>query len=142
MTLKEIQDHVAMSKASVSNGVRELMDTEMVSKIWKKGQRQDHYIAEKDFFRNFIVYFVKMMRQENHLIKKAIEHSEPMLQELTSDLEDVSARKEAKKELEADLQLLQHAKDYLEWTMRIANAMDSGEIFNYFPKSTSEEVSE
>jgi len=135
MTLKEIQDHVAMSKASVSNGVRELMDTEMVSKIWKKGQRQDHYIAEKDFFRNFIVYFVKMMRQENHLIKKAVEHSEPLLQELSDELEDTSG----KEELEEDLQLLQHAKDYLEWTMRIANAMDSGDIFNYFPKPTSEE---
>ena len=138
MTLKEIQEHVAMSKASVSNGVRELMDTEMVSKIWKKGQRQDHYIAEKDFFRNFIVYFVKMMRQENNLIRKAVEHSEPILQELAGDMEDPLV----KKELEEDLQLLHHTKDYLEWTMRIANAMDSGEIFNYFPKPTSGEISE
>src|SRR5699024_10541934 len=118
MTLKEIQEHVAMSKASVSNGVRELMDTEMVSKIWKKGERQDHYIAEKDFFRNFIIYFVKMMRQENNLIRKAVEHSEPILQELAEDMEDDTL---AKKELEEDLQLLQHAKDYLDWTMRIAN---------------------
>lgn len=135
MTLKDIQDHVAMSKASVSNGVRELMDTEMVSKVWKKGQRQDHYIAEKDFFKNFIVYFVKMMRQENNLIMKAVEHAEPTLQKLAGNLEDVSS----KQETEEDLQLIQHAKDYLVWTMRIANAMDSGEIFNYFPKPTSEE---
>ncbi len=138
MTLKEIQEHVATRKASVSNGVRELMDTEMVSKIWKKGQRQDHYIAEKDFFRNFIIYFVKMMRQENNLIRKAVEHSEPILQELAGNMEGTLT----KKELEEDLQLLQHTKDYLEWTMRIANAMDSGDIFNYFPKPTSGEILE
>src|SRR5699024_6214931 len=73
MTLKDIQSHVAMSKASVSNGVRSLMETEMVTKVWKKNEKQDYYVAEKDFFRNFIVYFVKMLRKENSLISKAIE---------------------------------------------------------------------
>lgn len=138
LTLKEIQDHVAMSKASVSNGVRELMETEMVTKIWKKGERQDHYIAEKDFFRNFIVYFVKMLRQENNLIMKAVEHSEPLLKEMASELEDAAT----KKEVEEDLKLLEHAKSYLDWTMRMANAMDSGDIFKYFPKASSKETSE
>ncbi len=137
MTLKEIQEHVAMSKASVSNGVRELMDTEMVTKIWKKGERQDHYIAEKDFFRNFIVYFVKMLRQENNLIMKAVEHSEPLLKEMASELEDSPL----KKEVENDLYLLEHAKHYLDWTMRMANALDSGDIFTHYPKASSKETS-
>lgn len=130
MTLKEIQDHVAMSKASVSNGVRELLDTEMVSKVWKKGERQDHYIAERDFFRNFITFFVKKLRQEKNLIMKAVEHSEPLLKEIANNPEEP----EIKKEVEEDLQLLQHAKSYLDWTMRLANAMESGDIYNYFPK--------
>jgi len=130
MTLKEIQDHVAMSKASVSNGVRELIATEMVSKIWKKGERQDHYIAERDFFRNFIIYFVKKLRQENNLIMKAVDQTEPLLQEIASDPEDSAIKKEA----EEDLRLIKHSKEYLDWTMRIANAMESGEIYNFFPK--------
>src|SRR5699024_9624174 len=53
LNLDEIKDEVAMSKGSVSNGLRELLDTEMVIKVWKKGDRKDHFIAEKDFFRNF-----------------------------------------------------------------------------------------
>lgn len=130
MTLKQIQDHVAMSKASVSNGVRELLDTEMVSKIWRKGERQDHYIAEKDFFRNFINFFVKMLRQENNLIMKAMDQTEPILKEIASNSEEEKIKKEA----ENNLLLLEHSKSYLDWTMRIANAMESGDIFTYFPK--------
>lgn len=39
LTLDQITEQVAMSKASVSNGIRELIDTEMVTKVWKKGER-------------------------------------------------------------------------------------------------------
>lgn len=130
MTLNEIEEHVAMSKASVSNGVRELMGTEMVSKVWKKGERQDHYIAEKDFFRNFIIYTMKKLRQENNLIMKAVEHAEPLLQEIAEQADNPTMKNEA----EDDLQLLQHAKSYLDWTKRLANAMESGAIYNHFPK--------
>lgn len=132
MTLQEIQEHVAMSKASVSNGVRELLETEMVSKIWKKGERQDHYIAEKDFFRNFINFFVKKLRQENNLIMKAIDQTEPLLESVASDSEDATIKQEAAE----DLQLLKHSKSYLDWTTRLANAMESGDIFTSFPKKT------
>lgn len=43
LTLDQITEQVAMSKASVSNGIRELIDTEMVTKVWKKGERKDHF---------------------------------------------------------------------------------------------------
>jgi len=130
MTLKEIQDHVSMSKASVSNGVRELIETEMVSKIWKKGERQDHYIAERDFFWNFINYIVKKLRQEKNLIMKSINQAEPILEEIAESTSDNAVQKEAKE----DLQLVEHSKNYLDWTMRLANAMETGEIFTNFPK--------
>jgi len=136
MTLKDIQSHVAMSKASVSNGVRELMETEMVTKVWKKSERQDYYVAEKDFFKNFILYFIKMLRKENNLILNAVEQTEPLLKEIEKSDTD----SHIKEEVEKDLQLLEHARTYLDWTMRVANAMDSGEIFKYFPKETSKET--
>lgn len=135
MTLSDIQEHVSMSKASVNNGVRELMETEMVTKIWKKNDRRDYYVAEKDFFTNFIIYFVKMLRQENNLILKAIEQTEPLLKEKQVEESDPSI----KEEIEGDLELLEHARTYLDWTKRIAHAMDSGEIFNYFPKENVKE---
>lgn len=40
LTLDQITEQVAMSKASVSNGIRELIDTEMVTKVWKKANER------------------------------------------------------------------------------------------------------
>jgi len=136
MTLKDIQEHVAMSKASVSNGVRELMETEMVTKIWKKNDRQDYYVAERDFFTNFIVYFVKMLRKENNLILKAVEQTEPLLKQMKQASDDPSIQQDVRD----DLELLEHARSYLDWTMRLAHAMDSGDIFEYFPKEKAKET--
>jgi DNA-binding transcriptional regulator GbsR (MarR family) len=134
MTQKEIEEHVAMSKASISNGMRELLETEMVSKIWKKGTRQDHYIAEKDFFRNFLNFYVKMIHKERNLIMKAIRQTEPELERMASHSEDKAVKQEAAE----DLILLKESKRYLDWTKRLADAMESEEIYEYFPKGENE----
>lgn len=39
----------------------------MVTKVWKKGEQKDHYIAGKDFLRNFHHFFEKMLRLERTL---------------------------------------------------------------------------
>ncbi|WP_017187450.1 GbsR/MarR family transcriptional regulator [Alkalibacillus haloalkaliphilus] len=130
LTLDEIKDQVAMSKASVSNGIRELIETEMVTKVWKKGERKDHFIAEKDFLRNFINFFVKTLRVERNLINKAIEQTEPTITEVAEQSEDEEAERIAKR----DLELIQESKDYLDWLMRLANSLESGEIFEHLPK--------
>lgn len=138
MTLSEIQDHISMSKASVSNGVRELLDTEMISKVWKKGKRQDHYIAERDFFWNLINYIVKKLRQEKNLISKSIYHAEPVLQDIVEHSSDEDLKEEAKE----DLQLIRHSKIYLDWTMRLSNMLETGEVFDLIPTSTGSEEDE
>ncbi|WP_171038027.1 GbsR/MarR family transcriptional regulator [Aquibacillus sediminis] len=135
LTLDELKDQVAMSKASVSNGIRELIDTEMVTKVWKKGQRKDHYIAEKDFLRNFLSFFIKMLRLERGLIMKAVEQTEPVLENLAEKSNDPTVSGTAKR----DLELLNDSRNYLNWIMRLANAMESGEIFQYFPKTERNE---
>ncbi|MFD2043065.1 GbsR/MarR family transcriptional regulator [Ornithinibacillus salinisoli] len=131
LTLDEIKDQVAMSKASVSNGLRELLETEMVTKVWKKGDRKDHYIAEKDFLRNFITFFIKNIRQERNLIMKATEQVEPTLEGIVSNTTDQHVKEKANN----DLALIQDSYNYFDWTMRLANAMESGDIFEYLPKT-------
>ncbi len=131
-SLDDIKNEVAMSKASVSNGMRELLETEMVIKVWKKGDRKDHYIAEKDFLKNFINFFVKKLRQERSLILKANEQAKPALEEIANHSNDEVAREAAK----SDLANLNSSLDYFHWTMKLANAMESGEIFKYFPKES------
>ncbi|MET3682765.1 DNA-binding transcriptional regulator GbsR (MarR family) [Alkalibacillus flavidus] len=137
LTLDDIKDQVAMSKASVSNGIRELMETEMVTKVWKKGERKDHFIAEKDFLRNFLTFFVKTLRTERNLIHKAIEQTEPTFTEIA----ETSSDDEAEQLANRDLELIQDARNYLDWLMRLANSLESGDIFNHLPKQDEKESS-
>lgn len=129
MSLDEIKDAVAMSKGSVSTGLRELLDTEMIIKVWKKGDRKDHYIAEKDFVKNFISFFVKNIRQERNIILKATSKVQPELEGIIKTTDSKQIREEA---LE-DLKLLGDSNAYFDWTHRLIGAMESGEIFKYFP---------
>lgn len=130
LNLDEIKDQVAMSKGSVSTGLRDLLDTEMVIKVWKKGDRKDHYIAEKDFFKNFFAFFTKMLRQERNITLRANEQVEGTLKDIAENSESEEAREMAK----GDLEDIKNTMTYFDWTLRLANAMESREIFDYFPK--------
>lgn len=134
LNLDEIKDEVAMSKGSVSTGLRELLDTEMVIKVWKKGNRKDHFIAEKDFFKNFFAFFVKMLRQERNIISRANEQVEGTLQDIAANGQSEEAQEIAKKDL-ADIA---QTNIYFDWTLKLANAMESEEIFNFIPKHNKE----
>ncbi|HLR63608.1 MAG TPA: transcriptional regulator [Lentibacillus sp.] len=130
LNLDEIKDQVAMSKGSVSTGLRDLLDTEMVIKVWKKGDRKDHYIAEKDFFKNFFAFFTKMLRQERNIISRANEQVEGTLKDIAVNGDS----EEAKEMAQGDLKDIEQTMTYFDWTLRLANAMESREIFEHFPK--------
>ncbi|WP_407269942.1 GbsR/MarR family transcriptional regulator [Radiobacillus sp. PE A8.2] len=134
LSLDDIKTQVAMSKASVSNGMRELLETEMVIKVWKKGDRKDHYVAEKDFLKNFIAFFIKKIRQERNLILKAAQQVQPTLEKIAASSDDPQVKGEAIK----DLEQMKDSYNYFDWTMRLANEMESGKIFDNFPKSSKE----
>lgn len=129
LTIDQIKDELGMSKASISNGLRELLDTEMVVKVWKKGDRKDHFVAETDFVRNFISFFVKNIRMERNITLKAYESARPALE----DVMNHSTSEAAVKQATMDLELLEQSMQYFDWTQRLTNALESGEIFKYFP---------
>jgi|SRR5699024_4947531 len=135
MTLDQIKDQVAMSKGSVSNGMRELLETDMVTKVWKKGERKDHYVADKDYLRNFLTFFVNKIRQERNLIMKGTEQAQPKLEKILRESSDDEVRAEA----ENDLNLIKNSHQYFDWTTSLANAMESGEIFDFLPKQRTDE---
>lgn len=128
-SLNEIKDEVAMSKATVSNGLRELLDTEMITKVWKKGDRKDHYIAVKDFFKNFINFFVKQLRQERSIILKAYHQSLPVLEEIANNGHSEAAKAKATR----DIASINRTKVYFDWTLHLTKALETEEIFNYLP---------
>ncbi|WP_343750699.1 transcriptional regulator [Lentibacillus halophilus] len=135
LSLDDIKDQVAMSKGSVSTGLRDLLDTEMVIKVWKKGSRKDHYIAEKDFFKNFFSFFIKNLRQERNIISRANEQVEDTLKDIAAN----GTSEEAKKMAQGDLEDIKQTMIYFEWTMKLANAMESREIFKYFPVNNDDD---
>ncbi|TMN21807.1 transcriptional regulator [Lentibacillus cibarius] len=134
-SLDEIKDEVAMSKATVSNGLRELLDTDMITKVWKKGDRKDYYIAVKDFFKNFINFFVKQLRQERKIILKAYNQSLPALEEIANNGQSEVAKEKAMK----DIASINKTKVYFDWTLHLTDALETGEIFNYLPLSDEDE---
>ncbi|WP_164670752.1 GbsR/MarR family transcriptional regulator [Virgibacillus doumboii] len=129
LNLDEIKDQVAMSKGSVSTGLRDLLDTEMVIKVWKKGNRKDHYIAEKDFFKNFFAFFVKKLRQERNIISRANQQVEGTLKDIAANTQSDKAKEMA----QGDLADIEQTMVYFDWTLKLANAMETREIFEYFP---------
>jgi DNA-binding transcriptional regulator GbsR (MarR family) len=53
LSLDEIKDELAVSKATVSLSIRELLKWGLVQRIWKAGTRKDYYEAEADFLKIF-----------------------------------------------------------------------------------------
>ena len=128
MTLDELQESMGMSKTSMSTGVRNLEKNKMVKKVWRKGVRKDLYLGEKNFFTHFINFFVPMWRREIEVNLDAINRAEPELQELLES-EDSEIKEKAK----SDLEKLEEGKTYYNWLSKLADSVESGEIFKLIP---------
>ena len=134
LTLDELRDHMGMSKTSMSTGVRRLEKNKMVKKVWKKGVRKHLYEGETNFFNNFVNFFVPMLKREYEVNMEAIEKAEPELKKL-AESDNQTVREDAKK----DLQKLEEAKKYYLWLKKLADSIESGEIYKYFPKDDHNE---
>lgn len=131
MTLDEMGEALGMSKTSMSTGVRNLLDLNMVNKVWVKGARKDHYDVEQDWHQNFIDYFSIKWR-------KAIDENVQVLRKSTRELNvllnDEQIPNELKDEVELDINKMQNALDYYKWLSRLIDTFESHEIFQYVPK--------
>ena len=107
MTLDEMRQQLQMSKPSMSTGVKKLQEYDIVKQQFTRGSRKQHFIAEKDFFTFFRNFFTKKWEREidEEVKKQAI---------------NVKAQ-------------LDHSKIYYKWLAQLSEALESGEIFNYFP---------
>lgn len=80
--------------------------------------------------KNFLNYFVKMIRLERSIITKAVEQAELAIKEVATESKEESIKQDANR----DLELIADTKDYLDWMMRLANHFESREIFERIPK--------
>ncbi|MBT2215325.1 transcriptional regulator [Virgibacillus dakarensis] len=54
MTLDEMSEALGKSKTSMSTSVRNLLDLNLVTRVWRKGVRKDLYQANTHLFKSFM----------------------------------------------------------------------------------------
>lgn len=134
MTLDEMAKELGMSKTSMSNTARALLDINMVEKVWQKGVRKDLYVAEKDFFKQFTQFFGRALRRELEVNMKAILKAQQIMGELASS-EDAKTREIAIE----DLEKVNRAKEYYQWMARFVECVENGKLYELIPKEDKKE---
>jgi len=128
MTLDEMKDELGMTKPSMSTAVRNLQEINIVRKIWRKGSRKDHFVAEKNFFNYFGRFFGSKWKREAEINLFAIKQAEDQLQEV---IEDEQTGESLHKKARQDLEQLEDYKKYCYWLQQLADSIESGEIFDF-----------
>ncbi len=130
MTLDEMRHQLQMSKPSMSAGVKKLQEFDIVKQQFTRGSRKQHFIAEKDFFifsRNF---FTKKFQREIDINVEAVKDAQAIINPLLESSDLTEAETQEAQKIKAQLD---HTHVYYEWLEQLTEAIESGEIFKYFP---------
>lgn len=131
MTLDDMRDALAMSKTSMSTGVRSLAEMNMVDPAYKKGVRKDLYQSEEDWYKSFTSLFGNRWRQQTENNIDEAKETIGKLEDLYNKTEDETL----KERIQEDIDKLEYARKYYEWLMTFIRVVESGEIFRYIPKN-------
>ncbi|RJS50065.1 GbsR/MarR family transcriptional regulator [Bacillus sp. PK3_68] len=135
MNLNEMSNSLGMSKPSMSTGIHSLMDIDMVQKVWKRGERKDLYVAEKDFFKSFINFFCKKWDREISVNLEAIKKANEQFITLLDDQVPQSVQEKAKK----NLQQLEDATQYYLWLKKLVQGFRSEKLIDLIEKNSIQE---
>mgnify|MGYP002655621942 FL=1 len=137
MTLDEMRQQLQMSKPSMSAGVKRLQEYDIVKQKFTRGSRKQHFIAEKNFFNFFSNFFPHKWNREIEINRDGVYEAVELLDKLIND-EQVDA--DTKTEAETIKQQLIDTLPYYEWLANLSDAIESGEIFEYFPIPEQKEI--
>lgn len=121
MTLDEMRHQLQMSKPSMSAGVKKLQEFDIV---------KQHFIAEKDFFIFFRNFFTKKFQREIDINVEAVKDAQAIINPLLESSDLTEAETQEAQKIKAQLD---HTHVYYEWLEQLTEAIESGEIFKYFP---------
>ncbi len=136
MTLDEMRTELEMSKPSMSTSVRKLQEIEMVKKTFTRGSRKHTYIAEKNFFRSFMVFYCQMWEREVKMNMEAIKEAQ---KDLIDVMIDSTSTSEIVAESKAYYDQLEESKTYYYWLDDLVASIRSGKIFEYIPKKDQQD---
>lgn len=130
MTLDEMRHQLQMSKPSMSAGVKKLQEFDIVKQQFTRGSRKQHFIAEKDFFIFFRNFFTKKFQREIDINVEAVKDAQATINPLLESSDLTEAETQEAQKIKAQLD---HTHVYYEWLEQLTEAIESGEIFKYFP---------
>ena len=130
MTLDEMRHQLQMSKPSMSAGVKKLQEFDIVKQQFTRGSRKQHFIAEKDFFIFFRNFFTKKFQREIDINVEAVKDAQSIINPLLESSDLTEAETQEAQKIKAQLD---HTHVYYEWLEQLTEAIESGEIFKYFP---------
>ncbi len=130
MTLDEMRHQLQMSKPSMSAGVKKLQEFDIVKQQFTRGSRKQHFIAEKDFFIFFRNFFTKKFQREIDINVEAVKDAQAIINPLLESGDLTEAETQEAQKIKAQLD---HTHVYYEWLEQLTEAIESGEIFKYFP---------
>lgn len=130
MTLDEMRHQLQMSKPSMSAGVKKLQEFDIVKQQFTRGSRKQHFIAEKDFFIFFRKFFTKKFQREIDINVEAVKDAQAIINSLLESSDLTEAETQEAQKIKAQLD---HTHVYYEWLEQLTEAIESGEIFKYFP---------
>lgn len=130
MTLDEMRHQLQMSKPSMSAGVKKLQEFDIVKQQFTRGSRKQHFIAEKDFFIFFRNFFTKKFQREIDINVEAVKDAQAIINSLLESSDLTEAETQEAQKIKAQLD---HTHVYYEWLEQLTEAIESGEIFKYFP---------
>lgn len=130
MTLDEMRHQLQMSKPSMSAGVKKLQEFDIVKQQFTRGSRKQHFIAEKDFFIFFRNFFTKKFQREIDINVEAVKDAQAIINSLLESGDLTEAETQEAQKIKSQLD---HTHVYYEWLEQLTEAIESGEIFKYFP---------
>jgi DNA-binding transcriptional regulator GbsR (MarR family) len=130
MTLDEMRQQLQMSKPSMSAGVKRLQEFHIVKQQFTRGSRKQHFVAEKDFFNFFNNFFTQKWSREIEINRDGVYKAISLLDKILDDSQTDEDTKQQATKIKGQLI---DTLPYYEWLENLSDAIDSGEIFKYFP---------
>ncbi|MRH44127.1 transcriptional regulator [Aquibacillus halophilus] len=81
MTLDQMSEALGKSKTSISTGIRNLLESNLVQRVWIKGVRKDLYTANENLYNKFMNSFL-------HKRIDTVNRQKDLLKQIESRLEE------------------------------------------------------
>src|SRR5699024_3361960 len=73
LTLDDMSEALGKSKTAMSTGIRSLAKLNLVSQVWKKGERKDLYIANSELLHSFADFYLNQWINSTNRQRKVLE---------------------------------------------------------------------